>query len=112
MSQENVELTRQYYEAWNARDVDGTRRLAHPDFEFIDPPNLPDADRWVGKDALHRIKGFLEGGWDGQVRVQEYLDAGEEVVVIWQASAISPQGGGVPVKETVSHVCLFEAAPN
>jgi ketosteroid isomerase-like protein len=109
MSEENVELARQYYEAWNARDVDGARRLIHPDFEFLDPPNLPDADRYVGKDALQgRIRFFVEAGWDGQVRVPEYLDAGEEVVVIWQMRARSPHGGGLPFEETQVHVCLFK----
>jgi hypothetical protein len=77
MSEENIELARQYYDAWNARDVDGARRLVHPDFEFLDPPNLPDTDRYVGKDALHgRIKGFVEAGWDGQVRVTEISGRG------------------------------------
>lgn len=74
MSRENVELARQYYEAWNAQDVDVMLPLIHPDFEFVDPPNFPDADRrGHGHDAEERVKGFLEVGWDGQCRVQEYL---------------------------------------
>ena len=31
MSQENVEIVRASYEAWNARDMDGVRDRLHPD---------------------------------------------------------------------------------
>jgi ketosteroid isomerase-like protein len=111
MSEENVELARQYYEAWNAGGLDGTRPLRHRDFEYIDQPDLPDPGRWVVEeaDALRERMNFLaEIGWDGQVHDLEYLDAGQEVVVIWQLRASSPRGSGTPLEETVAQVCLFE----
>jgi hypothetical protein len=40
--------------------------------------------------------------------VQEYLDAGDEVVVVWRAMGRSSHGGGVPVDLTIVHVVLFE----
>jgi ketosteroid isomerase-like protein len=110
MSQENVELARRYYEALNAEGLtDATQHLRHPDIEVFDPPNFPDADRYVGEAALRKlIASYLELGWDGQFRVQEYLDAGEEVVVIWQAEVRTPHGGGFPLEGTLGHVLLFE----
>jgi len=108
MSEENVELARQYFEALNV-GMDASEHLRHPDIEVFDIPDLPDADRYVGEAAVRRmIESMLGVGWDGQYRVQEYLDAGEEVVVIWQARGRTAHGGGFPLEGTFAHVLLFE----
>ena len=79
-------MARRYCETFNAGGLDGTQHLRHPQMEVHDPPNFPDADRYVGEAAVRQIvESYLALGWDGQFRVEEYLDAGEEVVVIWQA---------------------------
>ena len=108
MSEENVELARRYFEAINAWGVgDRTEHLRHPEIEYFDPPNLPDADRHVGEAAIREvIQRAMEFGWDGKVHVQEYIDAGDEVVVIWQMRGRS--GGGFPVEGTFAFACRFE----
>src|SRR5215216_6304382 len=104
MSEENVELARQYFEALNV-GMDASEHLRHPDIEVFDPPDFPDADRYVGEAAVRKlIESYLELGWDGEVQVQEYLDAGEEVVVIWQMRGLTPHGGGLPLEQTLAHV--------
>jgi ketosteroid isomerase-like protein len=108
VSQKNVELARQYFEALNT-GMDSSEHLRHPDIEVFDPPDFPDADRHAGEAAVRKlIESYQELGWDGQYRVQEYLDAGEEVVVIWQAKVRTPHGGGLPLEATFAHVLLFE----
>ena len=108
MSEENVELARQYFKALK-RGMDASEHLRHPAIEVMDPPDFPDADRHVGEAAAPKlINSYLELGWDGQYRVQEYLDAGEEVVVIWQAHVRTPHGGGLPLEQTFAHVLFFE----
>jgi ketosteroid isomerase-like protein len=108
MSQENVELARQYFEALNV-SMDASEHLRHPDIEVFDIPSLPDADRYVGEATVRRmIESIKELGWDGQYRVQEYLEAGEEVVVMWQMRLRTPHGGGFPIETTFAHVLLFE----
>src|SRR6266851_3880560 len=42
MSQENVEVVRRTYEAWNRRDFDEAAELLAPDIEWRMPSNLPD----------------------------------------------------------------------
>jgi ketosteroid isomerase-like protein len=109
MSEENVEMARRYYEALNAEGFKNTENLMHPDWEFIDSPNLPDTRRYVGEAAIRGlIEDAMELGWDGHWWVQEILDAGDEVVVVWQMRGRSAHGGGFPFELTVAHVCLFE----
>jgi ketosteroid isomerase-like protein len=109
MSQENVELVRQAYEAVNARGFDGTRHLRHPEIELYDPPEFPDAGRHLGEAAFReRVESYMEVGWDGQFRILECLDAGSDVVIIWQMKGRSAHGGGAPLDLILAHVCLFE----
>src|SRR5215211_4679216 len=106
MSEENVELARRYVEVFNERGLDGAEELWHPDIGLHDPPNFPDADRYGGKAAFRqRVESYLEVGWDGQFRVPEYLDAGDEVVIVWQAQVRTPHGGGFPLEGTFAFVC-------
>ena len=109
MSEEKVELARQYFEAFNAKGLDGTEHLRHPDIEVFDPPDFPDAGRYVGEAAVRElVEGYMEMVWDGQFRDPEYLDAGDEIVVVWRMSGRSGHGGGLPVDVPFAHVLLFE----
>jgi ketosteroid isomerase-like protein len=42
MSQENVELVRRATEAWNEGGPESVKQFVAEDFEFHDPPSLPD----------------------------------------------------------------------
>jgi ketosteroid isomerase-like protein len=109
MSEENVELARQYVEAFNRGGLDATEDLRHPDIEVFDPPNFPDADRHVGEAAVRKlVESYLAIGWNGQFDVQEYIDAGDEAVVIWHLTGTSG-GGGVPLDvPALGHVYAFQ----
>ncbi len=109
MSQEDVEFTREYIEAFNRGGLDATERLRHPEIEVFDPPDLPDADRHVGEAAVREmVESYLAIGWSGHFDVQEYIDAGNEAVVIWHMTGTGG-GGGVPVDlPAVGHVYAFQ----
>jgi ketosteroid isomerase-like protein len=108
MSQENVELARRYVEAFNAGGLDATQGLRHPSIEVVDPPNVPDVGVHIGETAARtRVESYLAFGWDGQFHAPEYLEAGDEVVVIWRMlGAIE----GVPLDLVVCHVYSFEGS--
>ncbi len=109
MSQEQVILTREYIETFNRGGLDATEPLRHPEIEVFDPPDLPDADRHVGEAAVRKmVENYLAIGWSGQFDVQEYIDAGDEAVVIWHMTGTG-SGGGVPVDlPAVGHVYAFQ----
>lgn len=109
MSREDVELARRYVEAFNAGGLDAVEHLWHPEVEAFDPPTFPDADRHEGAEGLRRlVESYLELGWDGQFWEPEFLDAGEEVLVIWQVQGRSAHGGGFPMDQNFAHLYLFE----
>jgi ketosteroid isomerase-like protein len=52
MSQENGELVRRAYEAWNQGGPEAATPFWAEDVEFHDPPNLPDSRVVRGRDAV------------------------------------------------------------
>jgi ketosteroid isomerase-like protein len=108
MSAENVELIRHYFETWNEGGGDATASFRHPEIEILDPPNFPDADRYVGEDVVReRVEGYLEAGWDGIFRELEFFDAGDEVLVAMRVIGKSPIGG-VPLDVRATQLFLVE----
>ncbi len=76
MSRENVELAKRYVTALNAGGLDAVEPFWHDKIELNDPVGVPDAGRYVGKVAVRRrIESYLDLGWDGQIRVEEMIDA-------------------------------------
>ena len=109
MSEENVEIVRSYFEAFNAGGLDAVEEFWHPEIEGYDPPTWPDAGRHVGPAALRQaVETYLELGWDGQFRDPEFFDAGDEVLAVWQARGQSAHGGGFPMDLTIAQLFRFE----
>ena len=52
MSQENVEVVRRAFEAWNQGGAESAKRFWAEDYEFHDPPNFPDSRVVRGRDAI------------------------------------------------------------
>ena len=68
MSQENVEIVRRYYAAWNAGGLDAARAFWSDDFEWHDAPEMPDSSVYRGVEAAaahsrspHPLGGPCEG---------------------------------------------------
>src|SRR5215216_557599 len=65
MSQENVELIRRYYRAWNGGGLDAVRAFWSDDFQWHDAPGMPDGGVYRGSDAvaaaLPRSRGDSRG---------------------------------------------------
>jgi len=113
MSQENVEMVRRIYEAFNRGGPDAAESYWASDIEAFDAPEFPDASRQVGATELREMLGnYRSVGWDGRFEVQEYIDADPEVIVVWQMTAVGP-ASGVSLAASVApttffHVCLLE----
>jgi ketosteroid isomerase-like protein len=85
VSQENVEIVREFLEAFNQGDYAVCLEAIDPDVEWHPPPDIPNAVVAQGRDAL--ISNFQDwlGAWEsyratpedvveGAVRFKAYLD--------------------------------------
>jgi ketosteroid isomerase-like protein len=103
MSQENVELARQAYHAFNRRDLDSLLALVDADAEAV--PRLAAMEGvFHGHEGVRRWWEKLLAAWpDYQVEVVEVRDLGHTTL-----AKIEVQGhaadSGIPVRQTAWHV--------
>jgi len=109
MSQENVEIVRQMYEAHNRGGPDAAERYWATDIEMVDAPEFPDASRQVGATQVREMLRKYEEdvGWNGRFDVQQYIDGEPEVLVVWRMTRFGP-ASGIPGSLTYFHVCQVE----
>jgi ketosteroid isomerase-like protein len=97
VSQEIVELARRSLEAFARGDVQEALEAAHPD--IVSTRVEPDGAVFHGRDGLLRmVADWVEGFSDWSFRAEEYIDAGERVVVRQRQWGLGA-GSGVPVED-------------
>jgi uncharacterized protein len=82
MSQKNIEVVRNAFEAYNRGDFDAALELMHPDIEWHTPDVFPDAGTYRGRE---RVREFWES-WPEmfrgfQLHLEDCSAVGEEHVV-------------------------------
>ena len=82
MSQENVEIVRAVFAAWNAREeLDALLSRFHPELVYHPRADEPDPSPHVGRDAYERlIYGFVDSFSEVTSEVLELIDAGDHVI--------------------------------
>ena len=105
MSQEDVELTRQAYEAWNDGDLDWLLDHMTEDFEFRPGLGFSDIDAVVrGKDGWRRFAEMWREAWDDiTVSVERIEDLDDRIVALLTFDGRG-RGSGVEVSIRVGHV--------
>jgi ketosteroid isomerase-like protein len=82
MSQENVEVVKAAYEAWNTGDMDAYRELCDPDIIVRTAEHWPEPGPWVGREAVMRQWEQMRETWDADdIAPLTFIDAGDRVVV-------------------------------
>jgi ketosteroid isomerase-like protein len=83
MSQENVGMVREVFEAFNSEDIELIVSLTHPDFELEVPPELSaEPDIYRGPDGMRRYwESFQDAMDEIRIRPERLYDAGDAVVV-------------------------------
>jgi ketosteroid isomerase-like protein len=95
MSQENVQIVRAAFEAWNAGDMEGLRDLVDPDVFMRSPQNWPERGPFVGRDAVMRgwrqLRETFDTDW--QELTGDILDLGDRAVVrtVWHGVGRGPE---------------------
>ena len=82
MSQENVEIVRAAFAAWNRQDLEAVFAQFHPELVYHPRADEPDPSPHVGRDAYERlIHGFVESFSEITFEVLELIDGGDDVIV-------------------------------
>jgi ketosteroid isomerase-like protein len=94
MSQENVEVIRAAYEAWNAGETDALRELHDPDVIARYGPGWPEPGPFVGREAVMRQIEQLRETWESSAAepIADFVDAGDRVVArfVWRGLGHGP----------------------
>jgi ketosteroid isomerase-like protein len=98
MSQENVEIVRQVYEAFQRGDSEKLMNLVSPDIELHGTSGgLSDGSVARGIEAVRQTFELWDEDWETKLSPQEFIDAGDQVVVL-QHELRRGLGSGVEVE--------------
>ena len=103
MSQENVEILRAFYAAWDAGDMEALREVHDPSVIMHHPAGWPEPGPEVGRDAVMRQFQRLRTAFDAESveLVGDFVDAGDRALVrlVWHTA-----GRGLRSHVEVTHV--------
>src|SRR5262249_2950929 len=89
MSQQNVELVREAFDAFNACDIDQLLDHTHANLEFVSHFTGVEGGVYHGPPGLRSYFVDLAHQWSDFVRLpEEFIDAGEAVVAVYRVRAL------------------------
>jgi uncharacterized protein len=95
MSEENVEVVRAGFEAWNAGDMKAIRELHDPDVILRMPEGWPEPGPYVGREAVMRQFEQMRETWDADALepISDFIAAADRVVLrfIWRGAGYGPE---------------------
>jgi ketosteroid isomerase-like protein len=101
VSEANVQVVRAIYEAFEARA--STRQFVAPDLEYVNPPYAVEGGTVRDRKALGRV---LDVYADFRIDDKQFIDAGDDVVVIGVARGTG--ASGVPIELRQGYVWTIE----
>jgi ketosteroid isomerase-like protein len=83
MSEQNVEIVRRIYDEWGRGNFRAGTELYDPDALLILRPEFPESGTYRGLSEIQRYmtEGFLRSWRDLVIEGEEFLEAGDSVVV-------------------------------
>jgi ketosteroid isomerase-like protein len=108
MSQENVELVRVAYAAFNRRDFDAIGEVLHPDLEWHPYLGAVEGSIYRGRNAVLEMWSDLDDSFGGTLRVEllEVIDCGEQVVAVIEGRGTG-SGSGADVRQRWAQVATI-----
>ena len=104
MAQDETELVRASYAAWNAGELDAALEISHPEIEVIQDPQIPGAVAVTGRDQFRRwLASFYETWESFHITPSEIRQVGDRVVVVAHVKARG-RTMSVPVETDTAHV--------
>jgi ketosteroid isomerase-like protein len=92
MSQENVDLIRRIYDAWDREE--SARDFIAADLEYVNPSYAVERGTLRGRKSLSVVRDTYE---DFELRIERVIDANDDQVVVLAHYTGTGRGSGVPV---------------
>jgi ketosteroid isomerase-like protein len=97
MPEENVEVVRRGFEAWNRQDLEAVRECFSPDLEIDASDRVLNPDVYQGVEGFMRMRREIGDAWEEfRVEAEEFFAAGKDVVAFIRAVGRG-RGSGVEV---------------
>jgi ketosteroid isomerase-like protein len=88
MSEENVEIVRRAFEAWDRQDYEAASSDFSLDVEIDASDRILNPGIYTGIDGARRFRGEIAEAWgEFHVEIEDVLSAGDEVVVLVRSIA-------------------------
>jgi ketosteroid isomerase-like protein len=109
MSQENVEIARAAFEAWNAGELQDVLSHFHPELVYHPRADEPDPSPHVGRDAYERlVYGFVDSFSEVTFEVLELIDAGDHVIASTVLRAVLRGQGSCSAGVSETYVFVYK----
>ena len=109
MSQENVEIVRAVFAAWNAGDMEALFAHFHPELVYHPRADEPDPSPHVGRDAYERlVYGFVDSFSEVTLEVLEVIDAGDHVIASTVLHAVLHGQGSASAGVSDTYVFVYK----
>jgi ketosteroid isomerase-like protein len=111
MSQGNVEIVRQIYGRWERGDFRAGQEIYDPYVLLVLRPEFPEAGAYCGPNEIRKYmrEDFLADFADASIAGEEFIDAGDSVIVRVNQQATGPESG-VPVGMRYYQVWTFRGS--
>jgi ketosteroid isomerase-like protein len=109
MSQENVEIARAAFEAWNAGELQDVLSHFHPELVYHPRADEPDPSPHVGRDAYERlVYGFVDSFSEVTFEVLELIGAGDHVIASTVLHAVLRGQGSASAGVSDTYVFVYK----
>ena len=102
MSEQSLEVVRRIYEAWH--EGRSARDLMDAEIEYINPPDAVEPGTRRGRATFSRFRDAFE---DVHIEPYEFIDTGDEVVVLANVHATGRESG-VPIEWRHGYIWTVE----
>ena len=106
MSQENVEIVRRAYAAFNEEVLDAFLEYYHPDLEYdITKGSGPWAGMYHDRESVRRFLADYMELWEYvRMEPEEFTEVGDDQVIVLIRLRMKGKGSGIEVKATTLNV--------
>jgi ketosteroid isomerase-like protein len=99
VSRQNVEIIREFTDAFNRGDYAACLDAIDPDVEWHPPPDIPNAAIANGRDALIATWQDWLGAWDDYRSIpEEILEGGADTVLVFAEESARGKDSGIEVR--------------